>query len=607
MADFSENATQLSAPQGAGSAPIAPVQSNILGNGVSDVISNTLSIFAKGMGLETKDKGKEAQNAVVNSYAQRLGSLTSALESGQVPPGEASARARSLHNQYIAGFGQYADDFEKVRSTVFKGTSLGVVEDEEKAATASWNKAKDAAIVDGFPITGNMDKRTQETLVSLHQQQVRTNAELKTLYSSNEEKRASGRYDREIVDRETRDKELSLVTNAADNALTTSETLLQSMVDRMKAGGNTQELATEWASWMSRVDGQIQAAAGTNPQLASGYRSVFDSLRTQGNKMFEPGADTNTLENEFKKVMLQSKLQLVADPQFRTVVASSQLLGSNAELALKATPIVSQAISKVIGVDPSGRAPNVIGDPTLEKPVMQFLKSSLDQYSAGTFKDGEKAKTELSTGIRTTLRQASEAINREGFKSSDLKAAADLIASPSYGKFVAENPIDPATNALADQVFSQFYEKNVVQGVNQKLNETFNFNTLTKADPSAPRGDTVTQQTRSLDISNVNVKFTGTSVVFDLKALPADPADRSFAMRKMEETKPYQDALGRMVRIRAHMAGSTNYEKYWEDNKHMFLPQMFSKYKNLEVGQKVNGFVYTGGDANDARNWKQSD
>lgn len=604
MADFSENATQLSAPQGAGSAPISPVQGNILGNGVGEAISNTLSIFAKGMGLETKDRNKGAQNAVVNSYSQRLGSINSALESGQVSPGEAAARQRSLHSQYVASYGQYADDFEKVRSTFSKGTALGIVEDEEKAAIASWNKAKDSAIADGFPITGSMDKRTQEQLVALHQQQVRTNAELKTLYASNDERRSAGRYDREIIDRETRDKELSLVTGAADNALTTSETLLRSMVDRMKAGGNAQELAIEWASWMSRVDGQIQAASGTNPQLASGYRSVFDALRAQGTKMFEPGADTNLLENEFNKVILQSKLQLVTDPEFRTVVASSQLLGSNAELALKATPIVSKTITKIIGVDTAGRAPNVIGDAQLEKPVMQFLKSSLDRYSAGGFKDGEKAKTELSTGIRTTLRQAAEAINREGFKASDLKAAADLVASPSYGKFVAENPVDPATNALATQVFQQFYEKNVVQGVNQKLNETFNFNTLTKADPSAPRGDTVTQQTRALDIGNVNVQFNGTSVIFGLKALPADPADRSFAMRKMEETKPYQDALGRMVRMGAHLEGNTNYQKYWEDNKHILLPQMFSKYQGLEIGQKVDGFVYTGGDANDARNWK---
>ena len=59
MADFSENATQLSAPQGAGSAPIAPVQGNVLSNGVGEAINNTLSIFAKGMGLETKDKSKD--------------------------------------------------------------------------------------------------------------------------------------------------------------------------------------------------------------------------------------------------------------------------------------------------------------------------------------------------------------------------------------------------------------------------------------------------------------------------------------------------------------------------------------------------------------------
>ena len=92
MADFSENATQLSAPQGAGSAPIAPVQSNILGNGVSDVISNTLSIFAKGMGLETKDKGKEAadRNAAERTHKEAdraAGEIQRAAEEGQADAG----------------------------------------------------------------------------------------------------------------------------------------------------------------------------------------------------------------------------------------------------------------------------------------------------------------------------------------------------------------------------------------------------------------------------------------------------------------------------------------------------------------------------------------
>lgn len=607
MADFSVNATQLSAPQGAGATPVAPVTGTILGNGVSDVISNTLNIFAKGMDLQAKDQKKAVENSVVNSYAQRLGSINSALESGQISPSEASARSRSLHSQYIAGYGQYAQDFERVRSTVHGGTTLGIAVDEEKAARDAFNRQMDAARADGFPIDSSMNKQTQQAMVSLHQQQVRTNAELKSLYARNDEQRAQGRYDREIIDRDTKTQELSLVTKAADTAMGTSETLLQSLTQQVKAGTKSQEMAAmEWAGWMTRVEGQIQAASGTNPQLASGYRSAFDSIRNQGSKMFEQGADIKALENDFQRLMLTTKLQLVTDPEFRVIVGTSQLMGPNAELALKATPGVSKNIAKFLSVDTSGRPENVIGHPELEKPVMQFLKQSLDRYSSTGYQDQGKAKAELSSGIRTTLRQASEAINREGFKSSDLKAAADLVASPSYGKFISENPVDPATNALATQVFQQFYEKNVIQGVTKKLSETFDFQTLRKVDPSLPRGDVTTSQTRALDISNVNVNFTGTSVTFGLKQLPADPADRTFAMKKMEEMRPYQEALGRMVRMGAHLEGNTNYQKYWENNKHILLPNMFSKYNGLEIGQKVDGYIYLGGDVNDERSWKQS-
>ncbi|MNL80767.1 hypothetical protein D3C87_2076960 [compost metagenome] len=54
------------------------------------------------------------------------------------------------------------------------------------------------------------------------------------------------------------------------------------------------------------------------------------------------------------------------------------------------------------------------------------------------------------------------------------------------------------------------------------------------------------------------------------------------------------------------MEGSTDYAKYWENNKHIWLPEMFSKYKGLEIGDVKNGMRYLGGDANQQSSWEAS-
>ena len=49
MAQFGTDATQLSAPQGAGSSPIAPATTGILDNGVGDIFSKLAHTFEAGL------------------------------------------------------------------------------------------------------------------------------------------------------------------------------------------------------------------------------------------------------------------------------------------------------------------------------------------------------------------------------------------------------------------------------------------------------------------------------------------------------------------------------------------------------------------------------
>lgn len=602
MADFSVNATQLSPSQGAGASPVAPVKTDPFDNGVGGLLGNIVNIFEKGLDLKQKEQSKAFETSIVNSYASRMGAINTAVETGQMKPSEASSRSRALHNEFVAGYAQFADKFEKVRETMVSGTTLGTIRDEERDARASFRKQVDAARAAGFPVPEDADQSTKQKFVDLHMENVRINDQLQAMYKRNDEARASGRYDREVINEDTKRQEIQLVASAASNSMEVSNITLTNLRNAVSAGKMTPEAAAlEWASWNSKLDMQIQAAAANNPQLASGYRSSFEAIKKAGEDFFKPGADVARLDNKFKAIMLTTKLQLVSDPSYRTVVGVSETLGNNAAIALQGNVEAQKAVTRMLGLSKEKGA-NIIGNKEVESPTFKVVKNGLDQYYSGKVDQG-KAKEELISATNNTLKQIAQSINNDGFKPSDLASAFDLVSSPSFGKFVKENPVDPSVNNLASQVFQQYYEKNVVDGINKKMVDTFTV-VVNKADGTGPRGYSTTQEERQFDSKNVNISFNGGAIVFGYKKLPDDPNDRAFAMRKLEDFKPYQDAIGKLVRIGAHLSGETNYQKYWEDNKHVLLPNMFSKYQNLEIGQRVGDYIYIGGDANDERSYK---
>jgi len=63
----------------------------------------------------------------------------------------------------------------------------------------------------------------------------------------------------------------------------------------------------------------------------------------------------------------------------------------------------------------------------------------------------------------------------------------------------------------------------------------------------------------------------------------------------------YQQGLNTVVRIGAHMEGTSDYQKYWEDNKYVLLPQLYP----IKPGfVDKAGFKWSGdGDFRDRNTW----
>jgi hypothetical protein len=61
--------------------------------------------------------------------------------------------------------------------------------------------------------------------------------------------------------------------------------------------------------------------------------------------------------------------------------------------------------------------------------------------------------------------------------------------------------------------------------------------------------------------------------------------------------------LNQLIRLHAHLEGTTDYAKYWEAHKHELMPSIYPDPNKLKPGTVVDGFKYVGGNYRDRSNW----
>lgn len=593
MAEFGVQATELSAPSGAGANVVAPATAGPLDNGVGNLLGGILNIFEKGLENEAKSKAKAAERAVVDQYAKRLGSLVDASTTGGMKPSEVSARKRALHAEFTAGYSQYVDEFEKIRKSFEGGTELGEIEQEQKNAMEIQKSLESQAAQAGFPMERYFSPEARKQSTDAYQAGIRADTALKKSMEKARFDVEMGRASREEAMFKAKNDSIVILNDLATTNVDLSYTALKEFAAEARRTGDWEGAKLKWGQHLARIDMAVKGAAGIDPNLASGVGSIFSNIRTEGMALLDPSVDAKAAENKLKALVDNASYQLlIKNPDVLNFSVASKVLGVNGPLILQG---VSKGVVETLGnfINPKGNAENIIGTPK-DKEVFKGIQNGLDAYSRGTLIDSPEASKELVTGIQTGLRQAMQAINNPNFKPTDLVNITNMLASPSYGKFVKENPIDPQVTAMAQEVFKNFYSNQVIEGVNKKLDDTF----ITLVDIQSP------VETRKLDINNISLNFDGSSAVFTLDKLPEDRADRQFAMKKIEELKQAQDGISKLVRLGAHMNGTTDYKAYWESNKHTLVPSLFP----YPPGAVIDGFKYSGkGKWTDRNEWTRVD
>lgn len=552
---------------------VSPVQEQAIVTNIVPALGNIAEMLITGVKANQKAEALAQKNAVVGAYAKAQQTINDGVASGQISPDRAATQGRALFGKYVAGYAQYAPDLHKINSAMREGTEMGHTEEAVKSAAETQKARESSARANGVTIFPWMDNSTKEIMLQTNEANIRSEREFKQKTERASEQRAVSAEERTMVDRGRKEDALKMITDIAGSTLNSSSAFLSNLSSQVSQGKIPQQDAELMlTSHFSSIEASIQASAGLAPEMAAPYRSLFADMKQLGMKSLDPKTSAEASKAAFDELMFKSKLvAITSDPAMKAVVVANSLLGGNAVTALGAITPITNYIAKASMTDSSkgeGFVPEMIRDPAVQKDVLKFLQPAIKKVNEGVYKDNPKALKEAVSTVNNILKQTGDLQNDSTIKQSPEKLAdlAKFFASPDYGTFVSKAQINTQAAQAAKQVWQSTYDPAVKNSIQARLEA---WSAKAAESGGGVKGYTLNEA--------LDVKYDGAGISFIPKATktslePFQANQREAAIKELDAVKA---GINQSIHIGAHMEGTTDYKKYWEDNKHLYIPQMF--------------------------------
>lgn len=599
MADFSVQATRMpDAQNNVARDIVSPVHEQAMQTNIVPVLGTVTDMLMKGFDASRKADMEAQRQAVVGGYARDQQLINDGIASGEIRPDRAATQSRALFGKYLAGYSVFADDLHKINNAMRSGSEMGQAEESAKAAIEAQKAREASARSNGVTLYPWMDPATKEVMLQGNEFNIRAEKDWKQKQERSAEQRAVSADERAMLDRDRKEGALQVVTDLAGSHLNTTSAFIQDMAGKVSQGKipfeDAQVMMTQH---FATIEATIQSASGLNPEIAAPYRTLFADLKALGSKAIDPKTNAETSKALFDELMYKAKLVAVtSDPALKATVVANSLMGGNAVTVLKSLTPITNYIDKASRIDSSmgeGYVPPIVGNPDVEKDVLSFLKSSIQKVNEGGYKENDKAGKEATKVINNVLKQTADLQNDSTVKQSPEKLAdlAKFFASSEYGTFVSKGTLNKQAAQAAKQVWQSTYDPAVRQSIQQRL-DTWESSLASKSGGGVQGA----KLSEALD-----VKYDGSGISFIPKTgkVSLEPYQQRQQEAAVAELNSVKAGINQSIHIGAHMEGHTDYNKYWEANKHLYVPQLYP----APAGTIVNGYKYKGGTFTDPSNW----
>lgn len=595
MADFT---TDFSPAQHAGANTVAPVQVSPVPNmDYNSVIDKGLSIFAR-LGENAAKKEADARNnSILRDYAARAKTIADNLEAERVSASTASTLQKALYQEYYGNYPELGKDLAFARKELFEGTNVG-----DAQRTLNEQKEKEKAVdemargyglsIDDSTLSPESKRLMREDALAMRraeEAQKRRSSQQSYRIAENAEQRAEGEHQYKLKERQNKEQAIVELRTLVSTRYDTVSSSWQDYLTAAQTPEQILQAKAKIANDMSQITAAAQSMAASNPELADNLIKPFQELSKFYMDNLKPGVKLDTLKQEKEQLMTYAQILFLQKPDTLAAVAASSLLPNAIEPSRIAKDALFGQYANVVNsleTTPPHLLPQLVGTPD-DKAGMDMVVNGIRKLNNGSAKgDLPKMTKEIERVIDVYSKQAAGIVSNEGYDPRHLGQLMTFFSDVEVGKAISSGKISPKQQKALQAAISA-YTEDTVKSVTAKLGEA-----------AQDFG-----QRKSPKVSDyvADFKFEGGK----LTIVPvAGYGSKDGSKAAQEALKTSEAALTRIIQVGAHNDRTMDYGKWWEDNRHKVLPNVYADPASLKPGDIHGGKKFKGGMYNNPNNWE---
>lgn len=591
MADF--NTGDFGGPTG---SPVQPQQAVVDTSSVQtlqNVGRAVGALFGAGgigdaLAAEKKAKMAQQQGEVMSGYAQKVTGLNAAVEQGNISWAEAKRRQRAYYNQTVANFPSLTEDITKFHSEIASAKGLGDVLAQGSAVDQQIQADTKEATAAGFIQPSMTTEQQQAGLNSFREQQHAINQmdfygkqleiqSKKMSITAQAESIAASRANRQnaLLDIQMKRNKQNVQSGTADVAnsyLQKTLGALDSIQKQVQDGKMSQQDALAQTNQLKNelfaVTQPIRGAAGAD-YVDGLQKPILDVIAAREN-FLSGKVDAETSQNLIDAATAHAALPIMKDPKAAQILALSKLTGG-----VMGTQIMSQMGGYMVdllkkNLGPTGVPGNVVPEDASDKVENKnYLKSvgvainKLAQKDP-TVIDPKGTMEEVSNHVNKILKGVN-AFSMSVENPGQLNDVSNFLASKDFLQYQKMGgTIDASNTAAVKSIVSEQYNNKVIEAIRK---EWENNKTVVGYPTQVRQVGPVTMPVPNDKETTqaVEYRWTGNSLTF----VPAKGMERNRgAVAKAKElNQKAAPLINRLVRMNAHLDGSDNYSKYFQEEE----------------------------------------
>lgn len=582
MAEFGPQATELSAPQGAGANPIQGVQTS----SYTPDLAPVASLFQKGAAMYEdwqKAKAKEGDQTILSGFANEMGSAEQQYLQDQ-DSNKYMVKRGLIINKYRTMAPGLTTEFSKMMGLSKEGIG-GMAEDEATATRKRRQSILTAATDAGIPQPRG--KEAEDAIIDAMQTSRRIKAQQKEEFETLQRGAQMSGWEREQIAADRKEKAASNLVLLSGKHSQAFGQQMRSLAKAVASGQMTPEDATAEAdSYMNTIQMQINSIAVYDKDMAAPFKAEFDRMYSTMSPFFKKGADLEAMENQWKKLDLASKIRVLGNnAELHDLSTASQAFGNQPALYQGIHNSVSKFLLNKGAIEDgrvtpkAGADAQIIGDTKLEPQAYGVVKGGIKNFLDGGVdpKVKKNVRNEVFGQMKGVMEQYVDKFQLGKLTPESRKNMNEFLLDKDTARFLKENPLptDVARGLAmaAEDNFKQF-EQTFNVNVGEMLKGVDIRSAVQKMGGRGMGGQSQKPvRTDSVSaIDAVNISWQGDKLVFDPVSMPVDKIEQN---RLLTQLNKVSDALSNGVKVAAHIQGETNYKAYFDQVKHKLFPSKF--------------------------------